>query len=225
MHGSRYRAPVVKIVFLVPLFACALFYISSRNQNVAMHDTDIGIVEDRVRNNTVISNVNSHITCDYYKINEDIKATNNPEYYLEYNLDGERHAGGSLVRDLRFSQEDSAITICGHNLDEKNKKFSNLGNAWEKDVEDGCPAYYYNGRETMSYQLWGAYRIDATDIDVAYPIIKDKRQLQSYLTGLTRYEGWNTGDSPSSMKRIMILLTCSEPIKEAPHRTIVIFAA
>ena len=178
-----------------------------------------------MREGIYIPSQENHLTCDYYNIDEDVKATKNPEHYLEYTLEGDRYKGGSLVRDMRHAQDNLAITVCGHNLDETDKKFSNIADVWQEVPQEECVATYYDGQGAQTYRLWGSYRIDATDVDIAYPNLNSAPQLQAYLIQLTRYEGWNKGISTQSVKSIMILLTCSESQRNAPHRTIVIFAA
>lgn len=207
---------------LIPLVLVAIFFTVEEKVDVSNNISDVPEIIDRDYILKPQDEFNHFLTCDYFNINESVVATENADYYLKHTIEGDEGKGGSLVVDFRYCSGNYSTTICGHNLDESNKKFSSLAYVWESPLPS-IEALYNDGQNTKTYKLWGSYRIGASDFEIAYPQLKNKDDINAYMSILTQKEGWHSNITPLDIDEILILVTCTEPIKHAPHRTVLIF--
>ncbi len=230
MYGRRCKWKILlQTVFSFIICSACIWFIFHEIPDApkAISPNKIPLVEDRQASIEIqqakVSIDNHYLTCDFYHICEEVVVTTNPRHYLNHTLEGEERSGGTLFVDKRKNQGQCALTICGHNTETKDQKFTNIAHIWEQRETNECEATYNDGVDSKTYKLWGAYRIDKTAIDLAYPTLSSQAQLQKYLADISSYEGWNTGHDTSVIGSVLILLTCSEALKDAPHRTLVIF--
>ncbi len=224
MFGKHaYLSEGIKSFLMVCLFLSAVIYVT--RDPASSVDTSIPLdITDRTHAYTN-NKVKRHLLCAEYSIDEDVVATRNPEHYLQYTMRGERDKGGSLIVDLTQTQSRLSTTICGHNFDEPGIKFSDIANVWESALDSPPSILYYNGENTRRYTLLGSYKIKAEEVNLAYPSLNNIEDILNYLAELKNHEGWINDDNKREIGSLLILVTCTEALKNAPHRTILIFAS
>ena len=208
---------------LAVIFLFSLIYISQYNYISKTNVPGYIEVKDKENNANKPEHCYNHLTCPELKIDEIVKPTKNPDYYLKYTINGELHKGGTLVIDERQAHSKLTTTIYGHNIDEPGIKFSDIASLWETSIHNRCDMSYYDGDTTRVYNIWGAFRINATDVDLVHPDITKQNDISKYLTRIQSSEGWNIEYDTSHIKSVLILVTCTEALINDPHRTIVIF--
>ena len=181
------------------------------------------LVRDREAKDTETKNNIGYLNCDLFSISEKVIKTNNPEHYLKYTIEGHPNKGGSLVIDSRYPQNSYSLTICGHNSEIHEGKLSSISDLWKDEIYEECNLGLYADNNLSTYKLWGAYRIDNSEVSLAYPVVNNEVDLSEYLENVKEKEGWCIIDKDLEPTSILILLTCSEAYTNAPHRTIAIF--
>ncbi len=224
MFGKYNHLPAgIKAFLLVCLFLNAVIYVTRDPMPLINTYTPLNITD---RDHIYINGREiKHLSCIDYGIDEDVIATRNPEHYLQYTIQGEIKKGGSLVVDLTQTQSRLSTTICGHNFDEPGTKFSEIANVWECTPSTAPSILYFDGEKAKRYTLLGSFKIDAEEVGLAYPSLDNTEDILIYLNQLKGHEGWINESAEERVENLIILLTCTEALRNAPHRTILIFAS
>ncbi len=221
------RALIGKLLFIL-LFCFSIFtsvYVQPYERETEDTNDVLLTVYDRERTIEPLprKRQRAHITLKALGVDEDVIITKNPDHYLTHTAGGEFDKGGCLVVDSLYRQSDVATTICGHNTNRKNEKFSNLASLWRVKPKTDYQASYFNGYTSGKYELWGVFRIDQSETHLAYPELTKKEEIEPYLEKLQEQDGWSDTTKTDEVESILILMTCTEPLIEAPHRTVAVF--
>lgn len=161
--------------------------------------------------NKISSNIKAWIYIPGTNINYPILQARDNNYYLNYNLYGNKSIDGEIFFDYRqkpdFSEKNTFIY--GHDLYD-GTKFSELNNFYSANYFNQHKKMYvytrnkrYNGT-AFAIQANGGFS-KAHNVS-----IKDSSQLYNYVKYLKGRSVVRSNVSPSSVKKMMTLWTCSE---------------
>lgn len=136
-----------------------------------------------------------------------------PEYYLEHNLDGSKGYPGCIYTELYNSKDwdDPHTVLYGHNM-KNGTMFAGLHYYEDSEFfEDNQYVYIYTEKEVLVYQIFAAYEFSNAHLILGFNT-QDEDSFNQYLEGIFQIEGinnhFNEEIEVTAEDKIITLATC-----------------
>ncbi|MBR4693592.1 MAG: class B sortase [Bacilli bacterium] len=176
-------------------------YLILDNDSYAINEEIIKINEDTI----------GWIKIENTNINYPIVQTNNNDYYLRHDYDGNRNAAGWIFMDYRNSMDDQNIVIYGHHRKD-GIMFGDIDKLMKKsyyDDNDGKILLVING-ENKYYQIFSVYEASSTD----YYADRNFDDFEKTLEEFKSRSKINFDTDLTGIKQILTLSTCHDNNKD-----------
>ena len=141
---------------------------------------------------------------------EPVVQSDDNEYYLNHDLNGNEDINGSIYLDYRLKIKDNnKILIYGHSDPDLSLPFAKLANYNDKSFYEKHPNILLHTKEkTYEFNIFASY-VEVNDFD--YINIKNFNGLTwlEHLNKLKSYSQYETNVEISDNKKVIILQTCS----------------
>lgn len=137
--------------------------------------------------------------------------TDNDDYYLSHNIDGEENPYGAIFLSCINSPDfsDSHNIVFGHNMSD-GTMFNNLNKYGDKNYYLSHPyIYIYTPKYTYIYQIYSVYQAKIDDVSFTYDVPLGSDLYKEQLTLIKGLSEYDTGTRVSKKKPMVTLITCN----------------